>query len=218
MCWGFPSEAEQPSGESGSSLLWFLVGHERDCETIFEAFVSSSDTVYVGLGSNLGDREENLSRARDALRSIDAVAVLRCSSLFDSAPVMRPESGPQPRYLNAVVEMSCGLDPKRLLNILKHIENDFGRLPGPRWSPRVLDLDVLLWDGRLIAEPMLQVPHLELHKRQFVLEPLCELVPDYVHPIIGKSLKDLLRDLAPQDVRPHPAIYWPSHSQDSTEG
>lgn len=177
-----------------------------------------SDTVYVGLGSNLGDREENLVRAREALGCIDAVAVLRCSSLFDSAPVLRPEFDPQPRYLNAVLELACDLPPLRLLAILKHIEAEMGRAPGPRWSPRVVDLDVLLWDGRLIAEAALQVPHLELHKRRFALEPLCELVPDLVHPILGKSLCALLRDLGPQDVRPHPAQVWPAPLSDLIEG
>lgn len=177
-----------------------------------------SDTVYVGLGSNLGDREENLVRAREALASIDAVAVLRCSSLFDCAPVIRPGAENQPRYLNAVVELACDLPPLRLLGILKHIESEMGRVDGPRWSPRVVDLDVLLWDGLLIAEPTLQVPHLELHKRQFALEPLCELCPSLVHPILGKPLCDLLRDLPPQDVRPHLAMFWPAPHLDLTEG
>jgi len=165
-----------------------------------------SATVYVGLGSNQGDREVQLVSALEALGRIDAVAVLRCSSLFDSAPV-GPE---QPRYLNAVVELECSLPPLRLLCILKQIEKDLGRQPGgPRWGPRPIDLDILLWEGEVVAEPNLQVPHLELHKRRFALEPLVELAPKAAHPVLGLSMIELLFQLAPQDVRRRMATQWP---------
>ncbi len=163
-------------------------------------------TVYVGLGSNEGDREAQLVSALEALSRIDAVAVLRCSSLFESAPV----GPPQPRYLNAVVELECALPPTRLLCILKQIEQDLGRrLEGPHWGPRPIDLDILLWEGQIIAEPQLQVPHLELHKRRFALEPLAELAPDAEHPVLGMTMKELLTQLAPQDVQRCPATQWP---------
>lgn len=164
-----------------------------------------SETVYIGLGSNLGDRERNLLAALHALGSIDAVAVTRRSSLYDSAPV----GPPQPRYLNAVVQLECGLSPQRLLGILKQIELDLGRLKGPRWSARPIDLDMLLWDGRVIADPNLQVPHLELHRRRFVLEPLCELAPDAEHPVMKCTMRELLARLGPQDVVRHPSTHWP---------
>jgi len=164
-----------------------------------------SETVYIGLGSNLGDRERNLTAAHEALCGIDAVAVIRCSSLYDSAPL-----GPsQPRFLNAVVQLECGLSPQRLLGILKQIERDLGRVRGPRWSARPLDLDMLLWDGRIVADPTLQVPHLELHRRRFVLEPLCELAPQAAHLVMKATMLELLSRLEPQDVIPHPATHWP---------
>lgn len=167
---------------------------------------SAADTVYVGLGSNEGDREGHLVAALTALARIDAVAVLRCSSLYDSAPV-----GPdQPRYLNAVVALECSLAPERLLGICKQIERDQGRKPGGvRWGPRPVDLDLLLWEGRVVAEPRLQVPHLELHKRRFALEPLCELAPGAVHPVLGCSVAKLLAQLPPQDVRRRSDLHWP---------
>jgi 2-amino-4-hydroxy-6-hydroxymethyldihydropteridine diphosphokinase len=155
-----------------------------------------ADVIHIGLGSNLGDRELQLSRAVDALRSIDAVAVLRCSSLFDSAPI----GPPQARFLNAVAELECSLEPQRLLSILKHIESDLGRVPSGRWGPRAIDLDLLLWEQRVVADPNLQIPHLGLHQRRFILEPLCELVPDLVHPLLALPLCELLEKVGPQDV------------------
>ncbi len=153
--------------------------------------------VYIGIGSNLGDREANLFAAVDALRRVDLVAVSRCSSLYESAPV-----GPaQPRFLNAVVELSCcGCEPLRLLSLLKQIERELGRQRRKRWGPREIDLDILLWGDEVIAEPTLQIPHLELHKRRFALEPLSELAPDLQHPITGELIKNLLGKLEPQDV------------------
>ncbi|HEX5746062.1 MAG TPA: 2-amino-4-hydroxy-6-hydroxymethyldihydropteridine diphosphokinase [Archangium sp.] len=165
-----------------------------------------SATVYVGLGSNEGDREAQLVSALEAMSRIDAVAVLHCSSLFESAPV----GPPQPHYLNAVVALECGLPPQRLLCILKQIERDLGRQPGgPRWGPRPIDLDILLWEGEVVADPNLQVPHLELHKRRFALEPLFELAPEAEHPVLGMTVAELLSQLAPQDVRRCEATQWP---------
>ena len=162
--------------------------------------------VYIGLGSNEGDREAQLVAALTALARIDAVSVVACSSLYESAPV----GPPQPRYLNAVVALACDLPPQRLLVILKQIERDLGRAPrGERWGPRPIDLDILLWDGAVVADPNLQVPHLELHKRRFALEPLSEVAPEILHPVLGETVRELLRQLAPQDVQRHAATQWP---------
>lgn len=155
-----------------------------------------SGAVYIGLGSNLGDRERHLRDALAALGRIDAVAVVGCSSLYDSAAV-----GPvQPRYLNAVAKLECALPPQRLLCIAQQIELDLGRDRAEKWGPRPIDLDLLLWEGQVVADPNLQVPHLEMHKRRFVLEPLCELAPDLVHPLLGVPMKSLLASLTSQDV------------------
>jgi len=164
-----------------------------------------SDLVHIGLGSNLGDREQNLLSATQALSRIDAASLLRHSALFDSAAV-----GPrQPRFLNAVVEMECDLPPERLLTILKHIEADLGRLPSERWGPRAIDLDILLWGSNIVASPSLQVPHLHLHKRRFALEPLCQLAPDAVHPVLGVTIQELLQRAPAQDVSRHVGALWP---------
>jgi 2-amino-4-hydroxy-6-hydroxymethyldihydropteridine diphosphokinase len=166
-----------------------------------------SECVYIGLGSNLGDREVNLLSAVDALGRIDAAAVRARSSLYDSAPW----GPPQPRYLNAVVQLECDLAPQRLLCILKQIETDLGRVPAPRLSARQIDLDILLWGDRLVADANLQIPHLELHRRRFALEPLAELAPEARHPMLGKSVLELLERLEPQDVSRYVPSLWQSH-------
>lgn len=164
-----------------------------------------SDLVHIGLGSNLGDREQHLLLAAQALSRIDAASVVRHSALFDSAPV-GPE---QPRFLNAVVEMECDLPPGRLLTILKQIEVDLGRVPGEKWGPRAIDLDILLWGSTIVASPTLQVPHLHLHKRRFALEPLSQLVPDAMHPILGVTVLELLQRAPAQDCSRHIGALWP---------
>ena len=161
-------------------------------------------TVYIGLGTNLGRREENLEKAIEAMAQLPTVRLLRRSRLYDSAAF----GPPQPRYLNAVVELSCGLKPVELLHRLKAIEAALGRVTTERWQPRPIDLDIVLWPGVCLQEGALMVPHPELHKRRFVLEPLCELAPDELHPVLGQSLKALLDGLPPQDlhVLPAPAL------------
>lgn len=155
-----------------------------------------SESIYIGLGSNLGDRIAMLQGAVRALRGIDAVTVVRGSSLYDSAPV-----GPQqPRYLNAVVELDSELAPRPLLGILRQIEKDLGRAPGRKWAPRTIDLDILLCGETVIDADDLKVPHPELHNRRFALEPLCELCPERLHPSLGVRLIELLSGLGKQDV------------------
>lgn len=165
-----------------------------------------SGLVFIGLGSNEGDREGKLVAALDALAHIDAVSVVGCSPLYESAPV----GPPQPRYLNAVVALSCELPPQRLLGILKQIERDLGReRREERWGPRPIDLDILLWDGVVVADPNLQVPHLELHKRRFALEPLSDIAPELLHPVLGETVRHLLHRLSAQDVQRREATQWP---------
>ncbi len=157
---------------------------------------------WLGLGSNLGDRERNLALAAGMLARTRGVQVRCRSSLYQSAPV----GPPQPDYLNAVLEVDCSLSPCDLLAVCKSIERELGRKPGPRWGPRPVDVDLLLADD-IVAEPTLQVPHLELHKRAFALVPLCEIAPDAVHPVLHRELKAILDDLGDQGVRRFGELY-----------
>ncbi|HZT91526.1 MAG TPA: 2-amino-4-hydroxy-6-hydroxymethyldihydropteridine diphosphokinase [Gaiellaceae bacterium] len=126
--------------------------------------------AYVGLGSNLGDREAAI---RAAARAIGA---RRLSSIRETEPWGLVD---QPRFLNAVAEVETDLGPRAFLDMLLEVERRLGRVrgDGPRWGPRTIDLDLLLWDDDAVSEPGLEVPHPRLHERRFVLEPLAELVP-----------------------------------------
>lgn len=149
--------------------------------------------VFVGLGSNLGDRESTLRAAVGRLRGMPEVEVRGVSTLRDTDPV-----GPvaQPRFLNGVVELATELSPRMLLGALLELERGFGRDRSvvPAQGPRTLDLDLLLYDDRTISEPGLEVPHPRLHERRFVLQPLAELDPDLHVPGRG-SVQLLLAEL-----------------------
>jgi 2-amino-4-hydroxy-6-hydroxymethyldihydropteridine diphosphokinase len=126
--------------------------------------------AYVGLGSNLGDREALIRRAAEAIGAV------RLSTIRETEPWGLDE---QPRYLNAVAELETSLSPRRLLDRLLAVERELGReRAGPRWGPRTIDLDLLLYGDEAIDEPGLRVPHPYLLERRFVLEPLAELIPD----------------------------------------
>lgn len=144
---------------------------------------------YLGLGSNLGDRAGNLARALELLGETAGVTLRKLSSVYETAPVGVTD---QPRFLNMVALISCGLDPRELLRICKDIERRMGRPDTERWGPRNIDLDLLLCgDLTLTAEPPL-IPHPLLAERQFVLIPLHEIAPDLVLPG-GARVADLVR-------------------------
>lgn len=134
--------------------------------------------AYVGLGSNLGDRERTIRRA------VELLGAKRISTLRETDPVGIVD---QPRFLNGVAEVETDLTPRELLERLLAIERELGRTrEGPRGGPRTIDLDLLLYDDVALAEPGLTVPHPRLHERMFVLEPLAELAPDRLVPGRGQ--------------------------------
>lgn len=150
--------------------------------------------VYVGLGANLGDREESLRRAVDLLDGHAEIAVLAVSEIRETEPW-----GPvvQPPYLNGVVALETELDPRELLDVLLEAERRLGRVRAERFGPRTIDLDLLLYGDVVLDEPGLTLPHPRLHERRFVLEPLAELEPRLVVPGRG-SVAELLAGLEPE--------------------
>ena len=133
-----------------------------------------SDRIYLGLGSNLGDRLQQLTAAVRALED-RGVRLLRSSRVYETDPVGGP---PQPDYLNAVIEVATDLEPSSLLRICLEVEVELGRERNERWGPRTIDIDLLTYGDRTISEPGLEVPHPRMHERAFVLVPLLELDAD----------------------------------------
>jgi len=143
--------------------------------------------AFLGLGSNLGDRLGNLSRAVALLADGGDVRVVRSSRVYETDPVGGPE---QPEYLNAVIEVGTSLDARPLLERCLDVEREMGRVRAERWGPRVIDIDVLTYDELDVDEPGLTIPHPRMHERGFVLVPLLELTADPILPG-GRRVKDL---------------------------
>ena len=146
--------------------------------------------VYLGLGSNMGNRQENLETTLDLLRH--RVNLVLVSPTYDTEPVGNPD---QPRFLNLTCQIKTRLSPLELLMLTKGIESKLGRMPGPPDSPRPMDIDILFYGDQVIETSRLTIPHPRLHERGFVLVPLADIAPDLVHPVSGKSIQELLAAL-----------------------
>jgi 2-amino-4-hydroxy-6-hydroxymethyldihydropteridine diphosphokinase len=156
-----------------------------------------SQTVYLSLGSNLGDRERNLGTALELLAS-PGLTVLRVSSIYETEPLDVRE---QPAFLNVVVEAATDLFPIQLLTRIQKIEVRLGRRRLRPKGPRTIDIDILLFGDSAIETDELLVPHPRLAERRFVLEPLAELTPERRHPVTRRSVKEMLAGVADQKVR-----------------
>ena len=152
--------------------------------------------AYIGLGANLGDPAAQLRRALAELAAIDEVEILQVSSFYLNPPLGPPD---QPWYVNAVAQVRTRLTAEELLRGLQRLEAALGRVRGERWGPRVIDLDLLLYDGEIITTPELVLPHPEMHRRAFVLAPLAEIAPEAWHPGLKQSAAQLLAELDPAD-------------------
>ena len=155
-------------------------------------------TAYLGLGSNLGDRELNLSNTVDLLKTSPEITLVRSSSIYQTEPWGLVD---QPKFLNSVIEIKTSLLPIALLTHTQTIEETLGRRPGLRFGPRLIDIDILLYGDRSIfhEEPSLQIPHPRMHLRAFVLTPLAELMPNYVIKQFGPSVQELSKNVGRQE-------------------
>lgn len=149
-------------------------------------------TAYIALGSNMGNRKEYLDTAVRKLGEIRTCEVKKVSSFIETPPYGVTE---QADFLNGCLELRTTLDPEELLEELHRIENEAGRERIFRWGPRTLDLDLIFYDDIILQEDGLCIPHVEVQKRKFVLEPLCEIAPYKRHPVYGKTVYEMLENL-----------------------
>lgn len=161
--------------------------------------------TYIGIGSNLGDRELMIRKAVEGLRELPRTSVIRVSSLYDTDPVGDAE---QPAYLNAVAWLETELSPRELIWHLHLIEQRMGRVRAQRWGPRSIDLDLLFYGEETVDEPDLKVPHPEAHRRAFVLHPLQELDPNFVQPVTREPIRKLIRKLDPTPAVRKGGRFW----------
>ena len=154
--------------------------------------------AYIGVGANIGSPAAQCREAVQRLDETEGITVLRTSSLYRTEPIGMAD---QNWFINAVSEVKTTLSPRQLLHVLKDIERLMGREEAERWGPRVIDLDILLYGQRILAEKGLKVPHPELHRRRFVLEPLCEIASYAIHPLYNISARGLLSRLSEEDGR-----------------
>ena len=147
--------------------------------------------IFIALGSNLGDKENNMKEALQRLTQ-KGVTVCKVSDFMATRPYGVTD---QPDFLNAVAEIKTDYSPTELLRILLQVEQEMGRKRIRHWGERNIDLDLLLYDDRIIDLPELQVPHPDMQNRDFVLRPLVQIAPDTVHPVLGKTIRQLWEEL-----------------------
>lgn len=153
-------------------------------------------TIYLALGSNVGDRDTHLARAQERLAS-EGIRILRASSVYETEPRDFPD---QPWFLNQVLEAETSLFPKQLLERTQKIERALGRTPTQPKGPRTIDIDILLYGDAIVSVPDLEIPHARLADRRFVLEPLAEIAPELRHPRTGASVREMLAKVKNQKV------------------
>jgi len=149
------------------------------------------NTVYIGLGSNLGKRLDYIKTAIKLIRKLNSTSIDAISSIYESEPYGNVD---QPKFLNCVLKLNTTIEPLDLLTKLKNIEKNMGREKTKRWDPRVIDIDILLYNDLIMDSPELKIPHPDLLNRDFVIKPLLELDENIVHPVKNKKISELIKD------------------------
>lgn len=174
--------------------------------------------VYLGIGSNMGDRRGYMDRAVERLNDCQEIRNVKCSDFITTKPYGGVE---QEDFLNGAIGLETLLTPEELLEFLHELEKEAGRERKVHWGPRTLDLDILFYQGYVSDDPQLTVPHPDMENRMFVLEPLSGLCPYYKNPVTGKSVKQMLKELKNiqelKEIQELKKIQEPEEGQESTE-
>ncbi len=148
------------------------------------------DNVFISMGSNLGDKIGNCRKAANEIAGF--CEVIRVSSLYETEPVGKED---QPNFINCVSQIETNLSPHELLKELNSIEEKLGRVRTEKWGPRTIDLDIIFYNDKEIKDDDLIIPHPRAHLRRFVLEPICEIDPEFIHPVLSLPVSKILEDL-----------------------
>ena len=179
---------------------WIRLGiiNEKSLCALYRCSDSMKHTIFLGLGSNLGDREANLITAIDALPP--EVEVQTQSPVYQTVPWGYTE---QDDFLNQVIEAKTDLSPEELLKYLKSIEDDIGRTATLHWGPREIDIDILFYDDLVMESEDLTIPHPSVHERAFMLVPLADIAADFQHPALGRTITQLASEVDTTGVEPY---------------
>ena len=169
---------------------WAPVG--MPLETVSVEIERGWHTVILALGSNMGDKKAHLDSAVYELTRAQGCKVVSVSGFVETAPYGYTE---QDEFLNGCLKMETLLAPRELLDLLHVIESKSGRVREIRWGPRTLDLDIIFYDDLIMSDDVLRIPHIDAHNRDFVLQPLSEIAPNFLHPVFGKTVAELLQEL-----------------------
>ncbi len=152
--------------------------------------------AFIGVGTNLGDREKNVEEALSKIKE-QGIVILQRSSIIETEPYGLKK---QPKFLNCVIEIETKLSPHDLLKTLLAIEQTMGRVRKIHWGPRIIDLDILFYNSEITSEKNLKIPHPDIQNRLFVLKPLSEIAPNFVHPVLKKSIKEIFRNFREKET------------------
>ncbi|SMB91545.1 2-amino-4-hydroxy-6-hydroxymethyldihydropteridinediphosphokinase [Desulfonispora thiosulfatigenes DSM 11270] len=154
----------------------------------------NKERIFIALGSNMGDKDKNIEQALELMNERE-IKVIKISSLIETEPYGYMD---QERFVNAVAEVEYTGEPEELLKNLLEIEVDMKRIRIIHWGPRNIDLDIVLWGQQIIKQDNLNIPHTDMHNREFVLDPLAEIAPEIIHPVYNLSISELLDNLKQQ--------------------